>query len=211
MFVAVSAVGVIGMSETYAKIILSRRARSLEKEPAEKPDSTARRAAFRLLLRTVLFRPLSMLFTEPIILFFSLYTAFSVAILFVFFEAYPYVFINVYGFTPGQTGLTFLSICVGCICAALFYILLDRVIYKPMVRKSVANGLHGIVPPEHRLYGSMIGSFCIPLSLFWFGWTARTEVSWVSPVLAGIPFGFGIVLIFVSAIRLQNFRNSYIV
>ena len=35
--------------------------------------------------------------------------------------------------------------------------------------------------------------------LFWFGWSARSDVHWISPVLAGIPFAWGNLCIFLSA------------
>ena len=36
-------------------------------------------------------------------------------------------------------------------------------------------------------------------SLFWFAWTARPDVHWISPVLAGIPFAMGNLCVFIGA------------
>jgi hypothetical protein len=36
-------------------------------------------------------------------------------------------------------------------------------------------------------------------SLFWFAWSARPSTHWISPVLAGVPFAWGNVCIFISA------------
>jgi hypothetical protein len=37
------------------------------------------------------------------------------------------------------------------------------------------------------------------VGLFWFAWTARHDVHWISPVLAAIPFAWGNLCIFISA------------
>lgn len=44
----------------------------------------------------------------------------------------------------------------------------------------------------------MIGSLGLPIGLFWFAWTAKREVHWISPVLAAVPFAWGNLCIFVS-------------
>ena len=44
----------------------------------------------------------------------------------------------------------------------------------------------------------MLGGVCLPVGIWVFAWTAREEVHWIVPVLAGVPFGAGLVLVFVS-------------
>jgi hypothetical protein len=39
----------------------------------------------------------------------------------------------------------------------------------------------------------------VAIGLFWFAWTARHDVHWISPVLAAIPFAWGNLCIFISA------------
>lgn len=183
--------------ETYKPVILRRRAKKrgltdtdvVQAVPMDK---------IKMLLKVTMVRPLLMLYKEPIVLFFSLYNAFGFSVLFAFFAAYPYVFQKVYGFNEWQNGLTFLGIVVGVILAALTGILIDRVVYQKKHTRAMAQGIAG-VPPEHRLYIGMIGSFGIPIGLFWFAWTARDGVHWISPVLAGIPFAFGNLAIFIAA------------
>lgn len=43
----------------------------------------------------------------------------------------------------------------------------------------------------------MLGSFGVTGGLFWFGWSARPNVHWIVPVLAGVSFGWGNLCIFV--------------
>lgn len=54
--------------------------------------------------------------------------------------------------------------------------------------------------PEHRLYAAMIGSIGLPVGIFWFAWSARMGVHWIVPILALIPFAWGYMLVFISAV-----------
>lgn len=60
----------------------------------------------------------------------------------------------------------------------------------------------GRAPPEARLPGAILGSVLLPVGLFWFAWTCTPDIHWSSSVLAGIPFGFGLITIF-SGVRLN--------
>jgi hypothetical protein len=37
--------------------------------------------------------------------------------------------------------------------------------------------------------------------LFWLGWTARSDIHWIVPVLSALPFGIGFLLIFMALIN----------
>jgi hypothetical protein len=43
----------------------------------------------------------------------------------------------------------------------------------------------------------MLGGALIPVGLFWFAWTNGPEIHWIVPIIAGGPFGFGMVLVFL--------------
>ncbi len=141
-----------------------------------------------------------MLTTEPIVLFFSLYVASNFGILYCFFAAVPYVFKSVYDFDSGQVGLTFISICVGCLLATATVWASDVFIYQKKMRIHGAHGKgrNGALPPEERLYPAMVGGFGIPLALFWVAWTSRANIHWISPVMAVLPFAWGNLCVFVS-------------
>jgi MFS family permease len=195
----VSLIFSIPQSETYKKIILQHRAKKLGLAPPSHPIPTGP-ARLKFLLLVTLGRPLRMLVTEPIVAFFSLYTAFNFAVLFGFFAAFPYVFRGVYHFNLGETGLTFLGIGIGCLLASLSYIVTDRLTYRKWTLAAQAKGDMTPLAPEHRLYGAMIGSFMLPLGLFWFAWTARPGIHWIVPIIATVPFACGNLLVFNSAV-----------
>ena len=92
-------------------------------------------------------------------------------------------------------GLAFLGLAVGCVFGLCLIIAYDVCLYKPQVRVQGPSQ----VPPEQRLYMAMIGACCLPTSLFWFGWSARPSVHWISPIAAEALFGCGNLLVFVAA------------
>jgi hypothetical protein len=55
----------------------------------------------------------------------------------------------------------------------------------------------GFAPPEARLPPTLIASIAIPIGLFWFAWTNYPSIHWIVCILAGAPFGFGMVLVFL--------------
>jgi multidrug resistance protein len=183
--------------ETYQKVIIKREAKKQGKPiPIQGPTGAA---AIKFLLTVTLFRPVHMLLTEPIVTFLSMYTAFTFAVLFGFFDAFPIVFEGVYHFSISETGLAFLAIGLGCSLGLISLILFDRKVYLKMHNRLVAQG-GTMVAPEHRLYAAMLGSFLIPIGLFWFAWTARASVHWIVPIIGAIPFAWGNLAIFVSTI-----------
>lgn len=80
----------------------------------------------------------------------------------------------------------FIGIAIGCVLALVMAIVIDKTVYQPEVRKAEAKGEQ--VRVEHRLYGAMIGSLGLPIGLFWFSWSARSDVSWASPAVASSKF-----------------------
>ncbi|SZF01401.1 unnamed protein product [Blumeria hordei] len=145
-------------------------------------------------LRQALSRPFHMMFFEPLVALLSIYTGFAFAMLFSFFASYNFVFLVVYHFNQKQIGFTFLGILVGFIFAVASFSLFDNTLY----RRECAR-VRGVPAPEHRLYTAMLGSIMLPIGLFWFAWTPRITVHWIVPVLAGVPFGWGTLGIFISS------------
>lgn len=135
-----------------------------------------------------------MYFVQPLVAFLSIYTGFSFAMMFSFFGSYNYVFQSVYHFTQKEVGLTFLGILVGFIFAIASFGIFDATLYAKAARKA-----NGHPAPEYRLYAALLGSFMLPIGLFWFAWAPRKDVHWIVPVMAGVPFGWGSLAIFISA------------
>jgi MFS family permease len=141
-------------------------------------------------LQIGLLRPWKMLIREPILCTVSLYVAFVYGILFLDFTAYPIVFGQVRGWSIGVSGLAFLGIAAGIAISTAMSPYFNT-IYKRYVEK-----LGGPLP-EARLPPLIVAAWFIPLSLFWFAWTASPSHHWIVPIIAGAPFGFGFVTLFL--------------
>lgn len=186
------------MHETSKCIILRRRAAKLNiPGPTSPVDGQPLSKVITYFLTITLFRPIRMLFTEPVVIAFSAWVAFNFALLYAFFCAFEYVFLAYYDFSPESTGLTFLGMGIGAICGFLIIAVLATLAKK----KTAAQLELGIEPePEQRLIISMVGGPLIPISLFLFGWTVFNHVHWIVPVIAEGMFACGNYLIFMGAV-----------
>jgi hypothetical protein len=115
------------------------------------------------ILKVALIKPVKMLVVEIPVLSLTLYTAYAYALVFSYFASNAYVLPLYYGFDAKETGLSFLSIVIGYFLAATMFFVLDGKLYK----KAAALSDDGMAAPEHRLYAAMVGSICLPASLFW--------------------------------------------
>lgn len=187
--------------ETYAPLLLQKRAKQLSKITGQvfksklqisKEETTAKEE-----LKKAMTRPWALLFSEPIVLLLSTYMAIVYGILYMFFGAMPVVYQEMRGWNEGQGGLAFLGIALGMILAVLFSIPVNNR-YLRAAQQDEENGGSGSLPPEARLMPSMIGGICIPVGLTWFAWTNYPSIHCLASISAGIPFGFGTVLVFIS-------------
>ena len=173
---------ILFLPETYQpKILRSKQVR--KNEPVERKKLKGE-------LYVNLTRPWIMLFREPILSSLSLYMALIYGILYLDFTAYPYVYAQSRGWSSGIAGLSFLGIAVGMAIATAASPYINR-IHGHYVRKL------GGSQPEARLPHLIILSWCIPLGLFWFAWTAPPPTHWISGIVAGVPFGLGLVPVFL--------------
>jgi hypothetical protein len=143
---------------------------------------------------TGLKRPWILLFCEPIVLLLSLYHAIIYGILYMLFGAFPIVYRVGRGWNEGVSGLPFIAVAVGVLLAILYVILVDN---KQYMKKVTESG-KGYTTPEARLPMCLIGGIALPIGLFWFAWTNSPSLPWAASVVAAVPFGFGMVLIFLS-------------
>lgn len=189
-------VGTFLVPETYAPVLLRKRAEKLSKMTGKvyKSKIEVDRGPVSLghLMKTSLLRPWILLFKEPIVLLLSIYMAIIYGTLYMLFAAFPIVYQEKRGWSAGIGGLAFLGIMVGMVIAVV-YSIFDN---KRYIRTEQEND--GMAPPEARLPPALLGSCAIPIGLFWFAWTNYTSIHWIASIAAGVPFGFGMVLVFLS-------------
>lgn len=186
----------LGAKESYAAPLIRRRALkyNLPIPPPTKPTGWR---GLRFMATVTLARPALMLVREPVVLLCSLYSSLNFSVLFSFISSIPLVYGGVYDFTPGQSGLVFISITVGCALGGLALVFLDAHTFRLHVRRRNSEPL----PSERMLWGAMMGGPLMAVALFWFAWTSQPQSHWIVSVLATGLFGFSNILIFVGLQR----------
>lgn len=115
-------------------------------------------------------------------------------ILYCLFPGIPYVFTGVRGWSSGLSGLAFLGVLVGMMSAVAYTILYENPRYVRVIKASAT----GRGTPEDRLPPAIIGAIVMPIGLGWYAGTNGPDIHWIVCILATIPFGFGMVLVFLS-------------
>jgi hypothetical protein len=117
-------------------------------------------------------------------------------VLYMLFSAFPIVYEEGRGWSTGVGSLAFLGIAVGFIFAVMYAVWDNRRYIK------VADANAGRpVPPEARLPPAIVGAFALPIGLFWFAWTNDPSVHFMASISAGVPFGFGMMLVFLALLN----------
>lgn len=188
---------ILFLPETSVHNILLRRARRLRKltgNPNLRSHSellqakmTPGEVAFEALVR-----PIQLIIMDPAIGYTAAYAALCYGIYYSFFEVFPMVYMELYGFSVGEMGLTFLSITVGTVVAiAMYYVYLYFV-----VGPAITSGAPDI--PEYRLIPALFSSFLLPAGLFLFAWTGNGHTHWIVSVIGIFLFTIGMFLLMQS-------------
>ncbi|CAK7206165.1 hypothetical protein SEUCBS139899_008950 [Sporothrix eucalyptigena] len=147
------------------------------------------------------YRPFHMLFTEPVVFFFSLWVAFAWAVLYLTFGSIFLVFEDVYDFNMEQAGYAFSSMLVGATVATVIGLYQDRFLLKILPLPQVLRDRLRSGVPENRLCGACVTSILLPIGLFIFGFTARPDYHWIAPMI-----GIGISTVGIFAVYLSTFN-----
>jgi hypothetical protein len=118
-----------------------------------------------------------MLFTEPVVFWFSVWISFSWTLIFLFFESIPLIFQTSYGFSPQESGLVLIAVCLGALSGNLFYPVQERLyrrcahcvphiklLRRHRARSAESPNLND--NPEARLYSACILSIFMSVGMF---------------------------------------------
>ena len=194
--------GVIGfftVPETFAPILLSRRATKIRfatRNWAVHAKYDQQQIDLRSIMEKYLLRPFAMLFKEPILALMTLYMSIIYGIIYLVLEAYPIAFQEQRGWNNGVGALPFLSISMGVIIGVGIIIYTTKTHFT---RKFKEN--NGVVVPEDRLIPMIIGGFLFPVGMFVFAWTSSPDVTWVPQVISGVLIGAGMLMIFLQGLN----------
>ncbi|KAI1652566.1 MFS general substrate transporter [Daldinia decipiens] len=169
-----------------------------------------------------LFRPFVLLFTEPIVFFFSLWVSFAWGILYLTFGSVPLVFQRQYNFNMEQSGLVFIAMIVGSIFATILGIYQEGMLKHPKWQSisdssgtdssedsseevHTGTGFWAFVrrkfpaqSPESRLYFTCFTSVLLPAGLYLFGFASQPSIHWMVPTFAIFLATMGIFYVYLA-------------
>lgn len=181
------------LRETYAPVILGRKAARLRKETGNpnlrsKLDTGLTPRDF---FKRAIVRPTKLLLRSPIVFLLSLNVSVIFAYLYLLFTTFTYVYEEQYHFTTGTSGLSYLGIGVG----AFIGLGLVGKSSDAILKKRAA--IEGSMKPEHRLPPLIFGPILVAVGLFGYGWSAQEKVHWIVPIILTGFFGIGLIVNFM--------------
>lgn len=184
---------VLFMRESYPFVLLQRKTMRLRRETGNLKLHSALDTGktARELFNFTIFRPLKMLLLHIVFLL-SLYTATVYSYLYLCFTTFPRVFGIQYGFGSGPSGVAILGLGMGSITGVFFCGGVSDKLSAYLAKK---NG--SPVKPEYRLPTIIIRGFCVPIGLFWYGWTAEQKLHWILPIIGTGFLGAGMMITYV--------------
>ncbi|KAJ5573519.1 MFS multidrug transporter [Penicillium hispanicum] len=183
--------------ETYAPVIIKWKTTQMAKELGRTDlrnayDIGRETASTGQILKQSFLRPIVLFCKSPIVLLLSTYVALIYGLLYLFFTTISGVFTSTYGFSVGLSGLAYIGIGVGFLVGlAVLAKTNDRIVMK------LTNRNAGKFEPEMRLPTMIFFACVIPISFFWYGWTADQHVFWIVPIIGMFPFGFGMIGVYM--------------
>ncbi|ERF72093.1 hypothetical protein EPUS_09447 [Endocarpon pusillum Z07020] len=183
--------------ETFEPTLLKWKAERLRHERKDwslHAKSEEQKLDMRALLTKYLTKPMYMIVLEPILIVMTVYISICYGILYLTFEAYPLSFEFERSWSPTLASLPFIGLFIGVLLACIILAVDSKIRYgKHLSQTKKLN-------PEDRVPPMIVGSFVLPAGLFLFAWTSDPSTPWPSQVVAGIPIGCGIILVFVGGI-----------
>ncbi|KAF7187131.1 putative efflux pump mfs2 [Pseudocercospora fuligena] len=183
----------LAFHETYAPLILKRKAAKLRKETGDQRYVTA---AERLqgdaplhisrIVGRCLARPLRLLAFHPIVQYLAFLSAFYYGILYIVLSTFSDLWVKQYHERIDISGLHYITLALG-------EILGSQVTGPSMDRtfKYLRNRANGEERPEWHVPMMLPGALLGPIGLLWYGWAAQARAHWAVVDLGALLFAFG--------------------
>ena len=165
--------------ETYAPVLLRRRAESIRKETndsryyAEVELRDSGRSALKKLSHS-LSRPLRLLAFHPIIQIQALLGGINYGLLYFALSTFSSLYVSAYGESISISGLHYIAICTGTITGAQLCGPLMDYVYKVLTRRA-----GGDPTPELRIPLLLPGALFTPIGLLLYGWATQRHFFWL--------------------------------
>ncbi|KAB8217697.1 major facilitator superfamily domain-containing protein [Aspergillus novoparasiticus] len=156
---------------------LTGKSQDRKDENHRNPSSSDHPSTPRDIILQSIVRPVRLLFSSPVVLVMSLYTALTYGISYLILTTLAEIMQKTYGFGEGPVGITFLGRAIGNIVGLCIYGLVsDRYVKH---RRTI----EGESKPEHRLPLMIFGTAMLPIGLLLYGWSAEKHVHWIVPLV----------------------------
>ena len=187
-------IALLVFKETYAPIILQRKAKRLRKAHPSRPYHTEYELQQRdsnkitTKIRISLTRPIRMLALEPTIQIMSVALAINFSTLYIVLSTFAEMWTSVYDQSISRSGYNYISLVIGYTLASQIGGPLIDILYHYMHSRT------GTVRPEDRM-PLLVPSYILqPLGLLLYGWSAHSRLPWPVPNLGALIFGAGTIL-----------------
>ncbi|KAF7525347.1 hypothetical protein G7054_g11116 [Neopestalotiopsis clavispora] len=179
------AVSVVVFRETYAPLILQRRAERRRRETGDQRYHAAserrrnnhekKHSSLLGVLAVTLTRPLRLLAFHPIIQVTAAIEAFYYGLLYIVLSSFASVWTDQYGQSTEVSGLHYIACALGEVAGGLVGGPLMDFMYRHMLQRA-GTGEH---LPEFRIPLILPVAFLGPIGLFVYGWAADFRVHWI--------------------------------
>lgn len=182
--------------ESYKPVLLIRKAKRLREETGDERyyaplEYTRDQSNMLTLVFLSMKRPFGLLLGDKMMGILCFYTGLVLAIIYLYFVAFPYVFPKLYHFTVMETGCAYLGLMIGMLLVAPSCLL-----FQKRYEARVLNN-NNVRTPEMRFEPLFYGAFITPMGLMIFAWTCYSNVHWIGPIIGSGIFGSGVFFVFV--------------
>ncbi|CAG8927005.1 unnamed protein product [Penicillium salamii] len=184
--------------ECRGNTILQQRARSLRAQgkrafTQHEIDGGGKDKSITSLIFKSAARPLALFYREPVAFISTMWSAFTIGLLYLFTQSVEQVYGGLYGWTPCQAGYVQAAIVIGEM-VGWAGTLLSAKIYFSTASRNIENPGQPI--PEGRLYLALLGgALGISGGMFIYAWTAYSFISWVAPAVGLAMVGAGSIVV----------------
>ncbi|KAI0111763.1 MFS general substrate transporter [Daldinia grandis] len=179
------------LRETFGPVLIAKKTQRLRKETGNQNlrSKFAGRLSPKEQFKLAIVRPMKLLLLTPIVTLMSLYVAITYGILYLLITTFSFVYTEEYGFSEGDSGLTFLPAGIGMMIGVVGFGQLTDL----MVQRNNKKGL--VHKPEVRIAPVLTipCGIALPIGLFIYGWTTNFGVHWIVPMLGVLIFAAGLM------------------
>lgn len=190
------------LKETYPPVLNRKKYEKYGEIGENEPVAlrlTGKQLLMKLLILLSMKKPISILLSQPILICVACTIGSIYGMINLVLIAFSEVWKSSYDFSPGISGLMYISITLGLFSAVFIAMPINQKFYSYLVKRNGGEG-----EPEFRLPMGFIGITLFEIGILLFGWTARYKIFWFVPTIGSAIMGGGYIMT-------SNPLNMYVV